>query len=68
MTANIRECAGELIFKDEVYRIVGAAIEVSNNMGCGFLEAERKWSGSGMRTQNDQFACVRVHSRLQSIF
>ena len=28
-----------MIFKDEVYRIVGAAIEVSNNMGCGFLEA-----------------------------
>ncbi len=39
MNANIRECNGELILKDEVYRIVGAAIEVSNNLGCGFLEA-----------------------------
>jgi GxxExxY protein len=39
MNANTRECKEELIFKDEVYRIVGAAIEVSNNLGCGFLEA-----------------------------
>jgi GxxExxY protein len=29
----------ELIFKDEVYQIVGAAMEVSNQLGCGFLEA-----------------------------
>ncbi|MEM7673280.1 MAG: GxxExxY protein [Verrucomicrobiota bacterium] len=29
----------ELIFKDEVYQIVGAAMEVSSSMGCGFLEA-----------------------------
>jgi GxxExxY protein len=29
----------ELIFKDEVYQIVGAAIEVSKHLGCGFLEA-----------------------------
>lgn len=29
----------ELIFKDEVYQIVGAALEVSNYLGCGFLEA-----------------------------
>jgi GxxExxY protein len=29
----------ELIFKDEVYQIVGAAMEVSNELGCGFLEA-----------------------------
>jgi GxxExxY protein len=29
----------ELVFKDEVYKIVGAAIEVSNELGCGFLEA-----------------------------
>ena len=28
----------ELIFKDEVYQIVGAAMEVSNQLGCGFLE------------------------------
>ena len=29
----------ELIFKDEVFRIIGAAMEVSNHLGCGFLEA-----------------------------
>jgi GxxExxY protein len=35
MDANQRE----LILKDEVYQIVGAAMEVSNQLGCGFLEA-----------------------------
>ena len=35
MDANKRE----LIFKDEVYKIIGAAMEVSNELGCGFLEA-----------------------------
>ena len=29
----------ELILKKEVYKIVGAAIEVSNELGSGFLEA-----------------------------
>lgn len=29
----------DLICKDEVYKIVGAAMEVSNELGCGFLEA-----------------------------
>jgi len=28
-----------LILKDEVYQIVGAAMEVSNRLGCGFLVA-----------------------------
>ena len=28
----------ELLFKDEAYRIVGAAMEVYNEKGCGFLE------------------------------
>ena len=28
----------ELLYKDEVYSIVGAAIEVHKIMGCGFLE------------------------------
>ncbi len=28
-----------LIFKDEVYAIVGAAMEVHRTLGCGFLEA-----------------------------
>ncbi len=35
MNANGRE----LILKDEAYHIVGAAMEVSNHLGCGFLEA-----------------------------
>ena len=30
---------GELIFKEEVYKIVGAAIEVHKILGHGFLEA-----------------------------
>ena len=29
----------ELLLKDEVYAIIGAAIEVSREMGAGFLEA-----------------------------
>ncbi len=28
-----------LIYKDEVFAIIGAAIEVHNQLGCGFLEA-----------------------------
>ena len=35
MNANARK----LILKEEVYQIVGAAIEVSNVLGAGFLEA-----------------------------
>lgn len=35
MNANERE----LILKDEVFAIVGAAMEVSNELGSGFLEA-----------------------------
>lgn len=38
MNANKREYDG-LIYKDEAYRIVGAAINVSNTLGSGFLEA-----------------------------
>jgi GxxExxY protein len=39
MDANTHEYNNKLLFKDEVYKIVGAAFEVSNTLGCGFLEA-----------------------------
>ena len=29
----------ELIYKNEVYQIIGAAMEVHKELGCGFLEA-----------------------------
>ena len=29
----------DLIYKDEVYRIIGAALNVAHELGCGFLEA-----------------------------
>jgi len=29
----------KLLFKDEVYATVGAALEVHNTLGCGFLES-----------------------------
>ena len=29
----------ELLFKEEVFEIVGAAMEVHSELGCGFLEA-----------------------------
>ncbi|MGE5605719.1 MAG: GxxExxY protein [Bacteroidota bacterium] len=29
----------DLLFKDQVYRIIGSAMNVSNELGCGFLEA-----------------------------
>ena len=29
----------DIIYKDESYRIIGACMEVYNEMGCGFLEA-----------------------------
>jgi GxxExxY protein len=32
-------CEQELILKDEVYHIIGAAMEVANQLGSGFLEA-----------------------------
>ena len=32
----------ELIKKEEVYSIIGAAMEVHNTLGCGFLEAVYK--------------------------
>ena len=36
--ANERQSEEGLIYKAEVYQIVGAAMEVANQLGCGFLE------------------------------
>lgn len=38
MNGNAGKFENTLIFKDEVYRIIGAAMNVSNTLGCGFLE------------------------------
>lgn len=35
----MKDGASELLFKEEVYKIVGAAIEVHRHLGPGFLEA-----------------------------
>jgi len=38
----------ELLLKDEVYAIIGAAIDVSKELGAGFLEAviRKRWNWS----------------------
>jgi GxxExxY protein len=38
---DVYKCEYEygLIYKDEVFRIIGAAMNVANELGCGFLEA-----------------------------
>ncbi|MCL6590014.1 MAG: GxxExxY protein [Firmicutes bacterium] len=39
MDTNKYEFGDDLIFKDEVFRIIGAALNVAHELGCGFLEA-----------------------------
>jgi GxxExxY protein len=39
MDTNKKKMDGELIFKQEVFSVVGAAMEVHNVLGAGFLEA-----------------------------
>ncbi|MDD2889705.1 MAG: GxxExxY protein [bacterium] len=38
INANEHECKKDIIFQEEVYQIVGAAMEVSKILGRGFLE------------------------------
>jgi len=35
---NYNLSSGTILFKEEVYKIVGAAFEVHNQLGCGFLK------------------------------
>lgn len=38
--SNLHERAhGQILFKQETYNIIGAAFEVYNELGCGFLES-----------------------------
>jgi GxxExxY protein len=39
MKIHAREPGEDLIYKEKVFKIIGAAFEVSNNLGAGFLEA-----------------------------
>ena len=39
INANKRKYKKDIIFREETYQIVGAAIEVLNTLGSGFLEA-----------------------------
>ncbi|WP_347273025.1 GxxExxY protein [Candidatus Kuenenia sp.] len=39
MGDNGSEWNNELLFKEEVFKIIGAGMVVSNSLGCGFLEA-----------------------------
>ena len=39
MTNAERTDMTAIVYKDESYRIVGACMEVHNEMGCGYLEA-----------------------------
>lgn len=58
MTAMVQ--ASELLLKDEVFAIVGAAIEVHRELGAGFLEAvyqealERELTTRGVPFQPQQ--------------
>jgi GxxExxY protein len=54
----------ELLLKDEVYAIVGAAIEIHNELGSGFLEAvyqevmELELKGRGIRFEPQKELCI----------
>ena len=46
----------EILFKDEVYKVIGAAMEVYNELGFGFLEAVYQEAlAIEMRNQNIPF-------------
>src|SRR5262245_52196748 len=59
----------ELILKEEVYQIVGAAMEVYNLLGCGFLEPvyqqsleiELERRGIPFKPQQEVMICYKGH-------
>ena len=60
----------DLLFRDEVYAIVGRAIEVHRELGCGFLEAvyqeamEIELEGAGIEFERRKELRIRYKGRL----
>src|SRR5690349_12255163 len=52
---KMRGTMAELLHKDEVYAIVGAATEVYNNLGSGFLEGVYQESMDGVPFKEHSF-------------
>jgi hypothetical protein len=70
-----RRAVAELIYKQECYEIVGACMEVYNQMGCGFLEAVYQeclgleWADREIPFDSQQILRLKFQGRkLRSIF
>jgi len=59
----------ELVFRDEVYAVVGAAIEVHRELGAGFLEAvyqeamERELSARGIAFESQRELVIQYKAQ-----